>query len=570
MGEVNGAKLTVRALKAEGVEYLFTLSGSVVTVFDAGIDEGIKLIDVRHEQAAGDMAYGWAAVTGKPGVCLVQENGGAANLLPAIAHAYIECMPVVAITNTSASVYLEKSDIFNACQVYRPIVKWATLCTDAPRIPEYVDIAFRKALTGRPGPTLLEIALDTLVDSCDEDLIEVQRYLFPKERNRTMPRMYGDPLLIKKALVMLLNAERPLIIVGDGAGLSGASKELREFVELTKIPAAHWGLGQGLIPDDHPLCMGTGSVLDGAGVLLPEADVILIIGIRLSNFLGFGWPPVFGSDVKVVQVDVEPEEIGKNRPVEIGIVGDAKAVLSQLVQTAKDFSKKPHKESAWIKRIGEEKKKFEDRLINEGSSSARPIMPQRLCKEVREFLPRDTIVVIDGGDMSIWGLTYLRAYFPRHLILSPGIHMEHLGAGVPVAMGAKLACPEKKVLLLTGDGSFLFNGKEIDTARRHDIPIVCVIGNDCAMGMDMHEQIIAYGKERVIATKLSPNTRYDKYAQAFDCYGELVTDPTEIKPALKRAFESGLPAVLDVRTASVETVADMFFAMGFDPTTYER
>ena len=570
MGEVNGAKLTVKALKAEGVEYLFTLSGSVVTVFDACIDEGLKLIDVRHEQAAGDMAYGWAAVTGKPGVCLVQENGGAANLLPAIAHAYVECMPVVAITNTIASVDLEKSDVFNASEVYRPIVKWATLCTDTPRIPEYVDIAFRKALSGRPGPALLEIALDTLVNTCDENLIEVQRYLFQKERHKTTPRMCGDPVLIKKALEMLLNAERPLIIVGDGAGLSGASKELREFVELTKIPVAHWGLGQGLIPDDHPLCMGTASVLDGAGVLIPEADVILIIGTRLSAFLGFGWPPVFGSDVKVAQVDIEPEEIGRNRPVDIGIVGDAKAVLFQLVQMAKEFLKKPRKGLTWVKRIDEEKRKFEDRLIDEGSSPARPIMPQRLCKEVREFLPRDAVVVVDGGDMSIWGLTYLRAYFPRHMILSSGIHMEHLGAGVPVAMGAKLACPDKKVLLLTGDGSFLFNGKEIDTARRHGIPIVCVIGNDCAMGMDMHEQIIAYGKERVIATKLSPNTRYDKYAEAFDCYGELVTDPTEIKPALKRAFESGLPAVLDVRTASVETVADMLFATAFNPAIYKR
>ena len=232
--------------------------------------------------------------------------------------------------------------------------------------------------------------------------------------------------------------------------------------------------------------------------------------------------------------------------------------------------KKPRKELSWVKRIGEEKRKFEDRLIDEGSSPAKPIMPQRLCKEIREFLPRDAIVVVDGGDMSIWGLTYLRAYFPRHMILSPGRHMEHLGVGVPVAMGAKLACPDKKVLLLTGDGSFLFNGREIDTARRHGIPIVCVIGNDCAMGMDMHEQIIAYGKERVIATKLNPNARYDKYAEALDCYGELVTDPTEIKPALKRAFESGLPAVLDVRTASVETVADVLFASGFNPAMYER
>jgi thiamine pyrophosphate-dependent acetolactate synthase large subunit-like protein len=246
--------------------------------------------------------------------------------------------------------------------------------------------------------------------------------------------------------------------------------------------------------------------------------------------------------------------------------------LKQFVQYAKETIRHARAESDWINKMRSEKQKFEQQIAKEGSTDSIPIKPQRLCKEIREFMPRDSIIILDGGDTSVWGLTYLRAYYQKHLYFSGGLFIQHLGGGVPMGLATKVANPDKKVLVLTGDGSFLFNGKEIESARRQDIPFVVVVANDRLWGMVARIQQIAYGKKYYgIGSKLSDKTRYDKYAEAFDCYGELVTDPKQIRPALQRAFDSKKPAVLDVRIdPNVMSVLDYVSATAYDPRTYER
>ncbi|MHA1197379.1 MAG: thiamine pyrophosphate-binding protein, partial [Promethearchaeota archaeon] len=343
--------------------------------------------------------------------------------------------------------------------------------------------------------------------------------------------------------------------------------------DLMKIPVGVWGFGLGSFPADHPLYFGLASPLDGPGTtLMQKADVVMILGARITELMNFGYMPCFADDAKIIQVDIEPEEIGRNRAIDVPIVGNVKGVCTQLLNLATERVKEPRKESTWVQAVREELQKFHERIKKEGASDKIPIQPQRLLKEIREFMSKDDYIILDGGDTTVWGLTYLEAYFPKSLYFSGGLGIQHLGGGVPAAIATKYAHPDKRVLVLTGDGSFLFNGKEIETARRHNLPIVVVICNDRLWGMVARIQKLAHGKKFFgLGSRLSDETRYDKYAEAFNCYGELITDPNDIRPALQRAFDSGLPAVLDVRVnPKVNTVMDYLAAGAYKPSSYER
>ncbi|MHA2397924.1 MAG: thiamine pyrophosphate-binding protein [Promethearchaeota archaeon] len=432
---------------------------------------------------------------------------------------------------------------------FRPVTKWAGYCYETKRIPEYINMAFRIASTGRPGPVLLLIPNDILGGSCDNELGIIKDAFKPVHKLRSLHGPYGNEIQVSKALDLLLEANNPLIIAGSGAAFSDASIELRKFAEITQIPVGTWNFGLAEFPPNHPLNFGPATPLDGPGTsLLQEVDVALILGSRINQFFNFGYMPYFSDTAKLIQVDIKAEEIGRNRAIDVPIVGDIKGVLTQLIKIANEKLKNPRAESQWVKRIQEIWKKFAVRLEKEGSSDKIPIQPQRLVREIQEFMPEDGIIIMDGGDTTVWGITYLRARLPKSLYFSGGLGLEHLGGGVPMAVATKYVNPDKKILVLTGDGSFLFNGKEIETARRHDLPFVVVINNDRLWGMVARGQKMAHGKKFYgLGSSLSDDTRYDKYAEAFNCYGELVTDPNEIRGALQRAFDSNLPAVIDVR-----------------------
>jgi acetolactate synthase-1/2/3 large subunit len=553
MLEVDGGILVGKALKNEGIEVIFTLSGSLNTIYNACVDEGISLIDMRHEQAVANAATGYAIATRKPSIALVTEGPGVVNMASGIATAWYACAPVIGISTHAPYQYEGMGAIseFDSQAMYRRITKWIAYCTQTKRIPEYIATGFRYATTGRKGPILLDFPVDTLklkVEEKEVSIIQSSRY-------RTNARPYGDPILVKKAVEWLLDADRPGILIGSGVLWSEASEELIKFAEFMKIPVCYAIGGKGCIPDDHPLCGGPVGYDFGS---ISGADVLLAIGVRFEEILNFGKGDFYADDIKIISVDIEPTEIGRNRPVDLGIWGDAKAVLTQLLEASKNILKKKRKkreETEWLKDVQFTLKSMNEILYSGASSSKKPIDPRRLGKEVCEFLDRESYIIMDGGNIQAHITPLFCARFPGSYMSALGGSLGHLGGGVPFAIGVKTARPDKKVLVIEGDGSFLFNASEIDTAVRHDKQIVIVIGNNSQWGMVRHAQQLT--KAYDVCSRLNDTVRYDKFSESLGGYGELITEPDEIKPALKRAFDSGLPAVLDVRTdPSIMTFAD--------------
>ncbi len=553
MAKVKGSTLMGKALKNERVKTVFTLSGELSEVYDACIDEGIQFVDMRHEQAVANAATGYAMATGEPGVTMVTAGPGAINMAAGIAAAWYACAPLVAICTSTPFCYTGKGAVqeFDSRDTYHPITKWRGYPTSTERLPEYVATAFRYSTTGRKGPVLLDIPYDLLLLEVDKK----EAPIVPPERYRTDARPYGDPQLVKKAIKWLLDAERPGILIGSGILWSGASKELVKFAESLKIPVCYAIGGKGGIPDDHPLCGGPVGYDFGS---IAGADVLLTIGVRFEEILNYGKGAFYAPGVKVISVDIEPLEIGRNRPIDLGIWGDARAVLTQMTEAAQEAlraSGKKRRETEWVKNVKSIAKSIQDTLTSGASSSNKPIDPRRLGKEVSEFLGDDAVIVMDGGDIHAHVTPLYHANSPRSYINALGGSLGHLGGGIPFGIGVKTAKPEKKVIVVTGDGSFLLNASEIDTAVRHKKQIVVVVSNDCQWGMVRHDQQLNECRET--CSILSEDVRYDKYAESLGAYGELVTEAKEIKPALKRAFKSGLPAVIDVRTdPSVLSFAD--------------
>lgn len=580
MAKVNGAQLIVRALSNQGAKVIFTLCGDNDLIYNycqnnECTQTGIDLIDFRHEQATGHAAIGYYLATGKVGVCSTQSGPGITDLFPSVPIAWDSSIPLVAICTSTPMMEFEKLAMneIDVAPAFRPITKWTGYCYETCRLPEYVNMAFRIATTGRPGPVLLLVPFDVIVKETNDRLDIVKQAFRPKETLRAMFRPYGNEKKIIEAISLLLNAERPLIIAGSGAGFSNAREELIKFAEMTKIPVGVWGFGLGTFPPDHPLYFGLANPLDGPGTtLLQKVDVALLLGARLTGLFNFGYMPCFSENAKLIQVDIEAEEIGRNRGIDVPIIGDVKNVVNQLFNQAKSIIANPREESNWNHTVREELAKFYARIERDGSSDKTPIMPQRLVKDISEYMPSNGYIILDGGDTTVWGLTMLKSYFPRSVYFSGGLGIQHLGGGIPMAIATKYAHPDKKVLVLTGDGSFLFNGKEIDTARRYDLPFVVVISNDRLWGMVARGQKIAHGRKYFgLASSLSDETRYDKYAEAFNCYGELITNPDKIKPALERAFDTDIPAVLDVRiNPKVNTVMDYLAGGSYNPANWKR
>ena len=537
MAKVTGGRLVVEALKKERVECVFALAGEHVDpIFQACIDEKVRLIDVRHEQAAVFMAEGWARVTGQPGVAVVTAGPGVTNAITGLWNSF-ECLsPVIVFGGRSPLSEFEWGSLQESDQLslVKSVTKWQRAGYETKRIPEYVSMAYRQATSGRPGPVYLEFPMDVLGAEVEEGEVT-----FPTDY-RTTARARGDPDLVKKAVDLLLGAERPVVIVGSGVWWSQAAKELKEFIEIIKLPLVLVQMGRGAVPEDHPLCFGPTRV--GAR----QADVVLLIGTRLNYGLNFGRPPLFNKDGKWIQVDIEPTEVGRNRPINIGITGDAKAVLQQMIDEARDRCK-GRKELPWVEECRQYMRGRQEQLEVEMNSDSIPIHPARLCKEIRNFIDRDAIIVMDGGDTTVWGASVLRGYEPGQWLDNGPTGC--LGVGIPFAMAAKVAKPDKQVILLQGDGSFGLNGMEFDTMVRHNIPVVCAICNDESWGMILHSQL-ARGEGRVIGSRLGFRP-YHKIVEGLGGYGEAVEKPEEIRPALQRAFASGLPACINARCISI-------------------
>jgi len=548
MARLTGGEVLKRYLVQENVRYVFGVPGDqLYPILDAIYkDERINFISMRHEAAAAHAADAWARTTGEPGVCLGTVGPGAANLVGGVYPAFADSIPMIVITaqNQAWRSYPDHGSMqaLDQISLFKAVTKWNALVSHWSRIPELTQRAFRIATSEKPGPVHLDFTSDILFKTGDEDEIKV---VHPSSY-RSMERPVGDPSLIDQAAMMLVKAKLPLIHAGGGVLRSGASKELIELAEYLQAPVTTSVSGRSSIPEDHPLCLIPASPGTGALVAQVEADVVLLVGGRLGDIEMWGQPPMAWGDPsqqKFIQIDISSDMIGLNRPVDIGIIGDAKSTLRVLLETIKKYtSRKGERDS--LKSYKQVEKSWLEEYEKLSRSDSIPIHPLRLIREVRKFFPRDAITIVDGGNTAVWCMYLNRVYEPNTYLSCVSGDSGHLGAGIPYAIAAKLAVPSKQVYCITGDGAFGFNIQELETASRLKLPVVFIVANDCSWGMIKSGQTLAYSK-RYIGVDLS-DIRYDKVAQAMNCYGERVVEPSEIKPALQRAVDSGLPAVLDV------------------------
>ncbi len=538
MATVDGGRLVVDALKREGVEYIFSLSGGHINaIYQACLDSGIRVIDTRHEQAAAHMAEAWGRLTGKPGVCVVTAGPGFTDAVTGVANACQSHSPLLVITGRSGVHETETLALqeLEQIDIVRPLIKWGRVVYQTHRIDEFTAMAFRHGMTGRPGPVFLEIPVDVLNRKVEESkVVRPEGY-----RPRHAPG--GARQGIEEAIELLRGAERPCVIAGSGVHYAGAGRELEAFADLIGVPVLTAGMGQGLLAKDDANFIG--SPLQGLGILA-GCDVVLLLGVRLGLFMGQGKPPFLPADAKVIQVDIEGGEIGRNRKVDVGIVGDAKEILAQMIE---EVERKPFSHGAWLESAGPKAREAAKGMMSAvpGFDKEEPIHPARLMQEIRDFLDDDAVVVADGGDTQVWTMMGLG-------VSRPGVQLSSgpfgcLGVGIPYALAAKLRYPERQVLTTMGDGSAGLNIMEFNTALRFDLPIVMVISNDCSWGMIRHSQNAAYGPGRLIGCELG-DVAYEKVVEALGGYGERVERAAEIRPALERAFASGKPACLNVFT----------------------
>src|SRR5499426_1376670 len=510
MATLTGSDILARSLVSQGMDTLFYIMGGPMIETEAAIIKlGARAIDTRHEQAASLMAHAYSRVTRKPGVCMGASGPGATNLVTGVANAFVDAAPMIAVGGSSPRVLYETEAFQEIDQlaVFKPITKWAARVYDAKRIPEMVAMAYRHATTGKPGPVYIDMPGDTL----DESTIA-----YPKPW-ATAPRTLGDPGAVSEAIALLAKAERPLVLGGSGVWWSDAAAAFQAFIEATGIPFYTTPLSRGTVPEDHPLAF-----LNARAKAFAQADVILSVGTRFNYIVQFGRPPRFAETLKVIQVDVNPAELGHNRPVDVPIAGDARAVLEQLAAEAKGRID-PKRYATWtsvLRGIDDDKQLEMNKAM---SNDQTPIHPLRLCKEVKEFMRRDAILVVDGQEILNFGRQSIPTFVPGHR-LNSGV-FGCMGVGLPFAIGAKVAKPEAQVVVLHGDGSYGINANEIDTAVRHNVPVLAVISNNGGWTADPQQN------------KPGRNlgyTRYDKVAQDVGAHGECVEKPDDIRPALER------------------------------------
>lgn len=536
MPNLNGGHLFIRCLKQEGIKKVFTIVGdTILPLVDAAEDEGIEFIDVRHEGAAMHLADGYARITGLPAVAMFTGGPGFANAISGLPTIYTSESPVIFVAG--AAEFPEKGmatfQEIDQVSMAAPVTKGSWLIHDRRRIPEFVATAFRTAMSGRPGPVHLTLPIDIQEQAISEE--ELPPYL-PREY-RNMGRAQGDPRLIQEAATLLSGAQRPVIIVGNPARYSVKPEQLEALVEATGVPIFTVEQARGLIDDEHELCFGyADGALNRVARKFREADVVLLLGKRLDHRYRYG--QIFSADARLIQADPSEAEIGRNRGVAVGLLGDLGAITEQLTAAAGRTGKA--RVDAWTKLLRQERESWMEELRGHATGET-PMHPLDVFTGLEHLIDEDTFIVMDGGDYVQWGRSYLKARKPGHFLrLGP---LSHLGAGIPYGMAAKLADPASKVLVFSGDGSIGFYTMEYDTCIRHNLPITTVMGNDSNWGIDRTFQLAYFN--RAVGTELR-TVRYDRVVEAIGGHGEYVEKPEDVGPAVERAIKSGKPSLVNV------------------------
>ncbi|WP_428484414.1 thiamine pyrophosphate-binding protein [Rhodopila sp.] len=534
MAELTGSEIIARCLEKEGIKDLFYIMGGPMLLAEATcIKEGIRMIDVRHEQAAAFMCQAYSRLKQVPSACMAASGPGVTNLITGMANALVDCCPVVALGGSSPLSQFGRQVFQEIDQVelMRGCCKHVDRLVNLKRIPQQINFAFQKAMSGKPGPVYLDCPGDMLYQKIDENLVDWSFAGRPMLDSRPM----GDPRQVDALIGALAEARNPLIVSGSGVIWSRAWAEMQAFVEAAGIPFYTTPQGRGVVPDDHPysyLAMRSGAFRD--------ADLIIVLGTRMNYIIGHASPPRFGPAAKIARIDIDPAEIGAAaRYVDIPIVGDCKAVLGQLLAGIKGRVN-PDSYSGWRKQLadGEVAKRSAagaNKLQEDGD-----IHPVRMLEAVRDFARRDAILCVDGQETLNFGRLTMSTFAPGHRLNSGPFGT--MGVGLPFGVGAKVACPDKQVIVVHGDGSMGLNAMELDTAIRHKIPILVVISLNGGWTGD---------PKREKPGRDLGYTRYDKICEALGGYGEYITQVEDIAPALERAqrkVDEGMVALVNVRT----------------------
>ncbi len=561
--KLTGAQALIKSLEMEQVEVMFGLpGGAILPVYDPILDSSIRHVLVRHEQGAGHMAEGYAHATGRPGVCIVTSGPGATNIVTPLADAYMDSIPMVAITGQVAT-HAIGTDAFQECDttgITMPVTKHNWLVTDVDDIPRIVREAFHVATTGRPGPVLIDVPKNISNAQMDwywPDGVDLPGY---------KPTVTGHPRMIKEAALAIMAAERPIIYAGGGILKARAAEALRELAELTGIHVVTTLMARGAFPDDHPLCLGMPGMHGSytAVMSMQRSDLLIALGSRFDDRVT-GQVSSFAPDAKIIHCDIDPAELGKVRRPDVPIVGDCRLVIEALVKAVKhEIAKLPAGSpgrgdtTEWDGLLSEWRVSYPFRYQQEADG---PLKPQFCIEQLRDRSPSDTIVAAGVGQHQMWASQFWRFNHPYTWINSGGLGT--MGFAVPAAIGAKVGRPDKMVWAIDGDGCFQMTAQELVTASAERIPVKIAILNNAYLGMVRQWQELFY-EERYSEVYLSPDLPdYVKWSEAMGCVAFRVDSPEDVGPTIDKANEiDDRPVVIDFRVDYREKVYPMVPAGG--------
>jgi acetolactate synthase I/II/III large subunit len=525
MADLTGGHLVARTLRQAGVGHVFTLCGGhILPIYDGCLSEGVAVIDVRHEQAAAHAGDAYARLTRGVGVAIVVPGPGVTDAVTGVANAYAARSPLLLIGGAAPLALRGLGALQETEQValLKPITKGAWSVVEARQIPEVLTTAIRTALSGRPGPVFVEIPVDLLMTTIEDRLAPIPTDYVHHSRAA------ADADALRRLDALLAGAERPVVMAGGGVYWDDAAASLASFAERAGVPVFMNGAGRGALATDHP-----NAFFQMRGWALGHADVVLVLGTPLDFRLGYGRPPTFAEDARVAMIDVDPVELGRNRPLALGLAGDIDVILRQLTDALPNG--RAERVAPWRNELRRRERGARVRLDELAATDQTPMSHYRWAQEIARVVTRDTIVVGDGGDVVNCAAKFVPVDRPGQW-LDPG-PLGCLGVGPSFALAAKLLRPAQRVLLVSGDGAFGLNGMELETAVRFRLPFTCVIGNDGGWGQIRSPQVSFFGESRTVATSL-PTTRYDRMVEALGGRGAFITDPSELGPALARALAS--------------------------------
>ena len=531
---ISGGHLVAKALKAEGIEVIFTLCGGhIIDIYDGCIDEGIQVIDVRHEQVAAHAADGYARVTGRPGCAVVTAGPGTTDAITGVANAFRAESPMLLIGGQGALNQHRMGSLQDLphVDIMKPITKFSSSVLTTERVADMCSMAFREATAGAPGPAFLEIGRDIL-----DAHVPLENAVLPQPgRYRASTKSIGDPASVDRLADILTKAEKPCVLLGSQVWTSRGSEAAIEFARSLNIPVFMNGAARGTLPpgDPHHLHLTRRHAFN-------NADVILIVGTPFDFRMGYG--KRLRQEATVVQIDMDYRTVGKNRDVDLGLVGDPGAILAEVTKAA-DGKGASGRES-WIQSLREEENRLKEERLPRLMRDDAPVHPLRLAHEINEFLTDNTMYIGDGGDVVTFSGGVVQPKGPG-LWMDPG-PLGTLGVGVPFAMAAKVARPDREIVCLFGDGAFSLTGWDFETMVRFNLPFIGVVGNNSYMNQIRYGQIQKYGEERGDVGNKLGDVKYDEFAKMLGGYGEEVREPKDIRPALERARESGKPSLINV------------------------